>query len=359
MTANPDIQARFAIEHPDHDFRLDVDLTLPGTGITAIFGESGSGKTTLLRCIAGLEKPSEAMLSVNAQRWEALPTHRRALGYVFQESSLFPHLNASGNLNYAIKRSNKTLAPAFYEEVIAVLGIAPLLGRFPAQLSGGERQRVAIARALLTQPRLLLMDEPLASLDEARKREILPYLENVRSHFELPIIYVSHSIDEVARLADHVVVLDKGRVIAEGDTRSIFSRVDLPLHFGDETGVILEGSVVERDTQWHLKRIAFNGGELWVRDSGDAIGQEVRIRVLARDISLSLSCEDTTSILNRLPAQAVDIVADPDDEAMVLVRLALGESFLVARLTQKSAHHLALGKGRQVWAQIKSAAIVR
>ncbi len=357
-------------EHPNlHEknsiFSLDVDLTMPGSGITAIFGESGSGKTTFLRCVAGLEKSDSGELNVNTNIWQNsdvfTPTHKRPLAYVFQEPSLFAHLTAQGNLNYAIKRSDRVFdaeSEKLYQRVLTTMGIGSLLKRYPHQLSGGERQRVAIARALLIQPRLLLMDEPLASLDAARKREIMPYLERLRSEFEIPVLYVSHSMDEVARLADYVVVLHQGGVKAQGRLTDVFSRVDLPLGFGTEAGVVLLGHVVERDSNWHLMRVAFPGGELWVRDDGDEQDKPVRVRVLARDVSLALSSHEDSSILNRLPTKVTEISED-SDESMLLIRLKAGESYLIARLTRKSVHHLKLVPGINVWAQVKSVALVR
>lgn len=343
-------------------FTLDVNLALPGNGVTAIFGHSGSGKTTLLRCVAGLERAIRGQLIVKGEIWQNdtlfLPTHQRSLGYVFQESSLFPHLTAQGNLSYAIKRSGVLNSNTLYDQVIDLMGIAPVLSCHPKQLSGGERQRVAIARALLLQPRLLLMDEPLASLDMARKQEILPYLEKLRSTFATPILYVSHSMDEVVRLADHVVVLQQGSVIAQGDISHVFSRLDLPLPMGNDTGVIWQGEVVERQQQWHLTRIACAGGDLWVRDAGDAVGQWIRVRLLAKDISLTLSCHEDSSILNRLPVGVIETVRDRDP-AMLLVRLQAGNDQLIARLTYRSVEHLQLKPGQQLWAQIKSVAIVR
>ncbi len=374
------ICARFKVAYPNdkqslrsnydennHSFSLDLDVSFPAAGITAIFGESGSGKTTFLRCIAGLEKSSAGQLSVDGEVWQSsdvfIPTHKRPLGYVFQESSLFAHLTAQGNLNYAIKRSG-VVADAdtdkLYDRVLEIMGIKPLLQRYPHQLSGGERQRVAIARALLIQPRLLLMDEPLASLDAARKQEILPYLERLRSEFEIPVIYVSHSMDEVARLADHVVVLNQGKVKAQGNLTEVFSRIDLPIELGDEAGVVLQGQVVECDKNWHLMRVSFPGGDLWVRDDGDSNNQEntARVRVLARDVSLALSSHEDSSILNRLPVEVIEISEDRD-ESMQLIRLQTGASYLIARLTNKSVHHLTLKPGMHVWAQVKSVALVR
>ncbi|MCW8125982.1 molybdenum ABC transporter ATP-binding protein [Microbulbifer halophilus] len=359
-----DICAGFRLSFPD--FSLDIDTRIPARGITAIFGQSGSGKTTLLRCIAGLQQCEWGRLVVRGETWQGerifLPTHRRPLGYVFQESSLLAHLSAEDNLQYALRRARPVPPRDLYWRVVALMGIGPLLQRYPQQLSGGERQRVAIARALLVSPQLLLMDEPLASLDAARKREILPYLERLRSEFELPILYVSHSIDEVARLADHLLVLDRGRLAASGALAEVLGRLDLPPGLGEDTGVVLEGRVVERDARWGLARVAFAGGELWLRDSGDAPGQHLRVRVLARDVSLALASHGDTSILNRLPATVAEVAPDADS-ALVLVRLRLegeeGESGIVARLTRRSADHLQLVSGKKVWAQIKSAAIVK
>jgi molybdate transport system ATP-binding protein len=342
-------------------FSLMVDLKLPGDGITAIFGPSGSGKTTLLRCVAGLEQVANGRLSVNGEVWQDesrfLPTHRRPLGYVFQESSLFPHLTARKNLAYGMKRSGVSLADGLFPRVVALMGIGHLLDRFPSQLSGGERQRIAIARALLINPRLLLMDEPLASLDDGRKQEILPYLERLRTEFDTPILYVSHLMDEVARLADYLVIMEQGRVDAEGPLPEILTRLDLPGRWGEDAGVILEAKVTERAAEWHLVRAAFAGGDIWLRDSGEAIGQQIRIRILARDVSIALTAHEDTSILNRLAAEVVEIAAA--EPGLRMLRLKLGQSFAIARLTQRSVDHLQLTVGRKVWAQIKSAAIVR
>ncbi|MGL6161950.1 molybdenum ABC transporter ATP-binding protein [Microbulbifer sp.] len=358
------IHTRFLVTFPsagEQPFCLDVDATLPGRGISAIFGHSGSGKTTLLRCIAGLQRNDGARLVVNGDIWQDgrlfLPAHKRPLGYVFQEASLFPHLSARGNLDYAVKRGGKR-RPELIEHVISLMGIEPILGRYPEQMSGGERQRVAIARALLIRPRLLLMDEPLASLDTARKQEILPYLERLRSEFDIPILYVSHSIDEVARLADHLLVLDRGRVAAQGEVSGVLSRLDLPLRLGEETGVVLQGRVLERDKRWHLVRIGFAGGELWLRDGGDPLEQQIRVRILARDVSLALESHGDTSILNRLPVEVTELAPDSDD-AMALVRLKCGASHIIARLTRRSVDHLGIAPGKKVWAQIKSVAIVK
>ena len=353
------INARFLLSHSG--FTLDVDLQLPGRGITAIFGHSGSGKTTLLRCIAGLQRAEQGALQVNGETWQGesrwLPAHKRPLGYVFQEASLFPHLSARGNLQYAQRRADPRAPAVSFDHTVSLLGIGDLLDRRPDQLSGGERQRVAIARALLIAPRLLLMDEPLASLDMARKQEILPYLERLRTELDIPVLYVSHSADEVARLADHIVALDQGRAVAVGPLAETLARLDFPIRLGEETGVVLTAEVVERDQQWKLARVAFAGGELWLRDSGHPLGDSVRVRVLARDISLALQHHQDSSILNALEGVVGEIAAD-EVHGLAMVRIHIGDSVLVARLTLRSVAHLQLITGMPIWAQIKSVAVI-
>lgn len=359
------IKARFAFNYDGtvgEGFRLDVDLELPGWGTTAIVGQSGSGKTTLLRCIAGLQPVRHGELTVNGDVWQShsgtLPTHKRPLGYVFQEASLFAHFTADENLVYAIKRSRSREMQERYHRVVALLSIEPILQQYPSQLSGGERQRVAIARALLVNPSLLLMDEPLASLDDQRKQEILPYLKKLRQEFELPILYVSHSLAEVARFADHLVVLEHGKVAALGPIADVLSRVDIPVCLGDEAGVVLKARVVERDARWHLTRVAFDGGQLWLPEGGDGMGDEIRIRILARDVSLARSSHQDSSILNRLAAEVIEIAPDRD-QAMALVRLKMGTAVAVARVTRRSTELLQLNVGDHLWAQIKSVAVIR
>ncbi len=345
-----------------NDFALSVNLEIPGHGVTVFYGHSGAGKTSLLRCIAGLEKAEHASIIVNGETWQNnsvfVPVHKRPLGYIFQEASLFEHLNAKQNLDFALKRADKNTVAFDYEHAIELLGIGKLLHRYPAQLSGGERQRVAIARALLVNPKILLMDEPLASLDVARKQEILPYLEKIKGDLKIPILYVSHSPDEVARLADHLVALEQGKVLASGAITELLSRLDFPIRLGDEAGVVLDASIAERDTQWHLSKIAFNGAGLWFRDNGIAVGERVRIRVLARDVSLALEKPQHSSIVNALRAEVIAFQAD-DHPGLTLVRLKISDSIILARVTSRSAEKLALHPGKQIWAQIKSVAVVQ
>jgi molybdate transport system ATP-binding protein len=353
------IQAKFELKHPG--FCLDVDLDLPGQGVTALFGPSGCGKTSLLRCMAGLNRAEVGRLIVNGETWQDgeffLPVHQRALGYVFQEANLFAHLTIQRNLEYGQSRIAQAARRVEFDRAIELLGISHLLERKPAGLSGGERQRVAIARALLTSPRLLLMDEPLAALDLARKQEFMPYLERLHHELDIPVIYVTHAPDEVARLADHIVVMKEGRALAAGPLTETLARVDLPIRLGEDAGVVLDAVVAERDAAWHLARVEFAGGSLWVRDGGQAIGAPVRIRILARDVSIALSPVDGTSIQNCLSATVGEMAGD-SHPALSLLKLTIGPSPVLARLTRRSAEGLGLAPGKAVWAQIKAVALI-
>ena len=341
-------------------FTLDVDLQLPGRGVTALFGESGSGKSTLLRCIAGLHR-AQGRLHLNNTIWQDerifLPVHQRSLAYVFQEASLFAHLSVRANIEYGYKRLAPQQRKLTFDQVVDWLGVSHLLERTPQNLSGGEKQRVAIARALLTSPSLLLMDEPLSALDQKSKNEIFPYLENLHDSLLIPVIYVTHSATEVARLADHIVIMQAGRVIASGGLSDILSRLDLPLTMGEEFGVILQAVIAERDTAWHLLRADFPGGSMWVRDSGLVVGQKIRLRVLARDVSLALDKKIGTSIQNMLPG-TIEEIADDQHPGQALARIKVGESVVIARLTKRSVHEMQLQVGMLIWIQIKSVAVL-
>jgi len=342
-------------------FKLDVRLNLPGSGISVLFGHSGSGKTTLLRCMAGLQRPPLGFLEINGSVWQDsgrrlfLPPYQRPLGYVFQEANLFPHLCVLGNLRFGMKRAQG--GQAALDQAIALLGIGHLLTRKPERLSGGERQRVAIARALVVNPNVLLMDEPLAALDWQRKQEILPFLERLHGSLSIPIVYVTHSADEVTRLADHLVVMDQGKAVASGTLQETLARLDLPVSVRKEAGVVLEAKVTEKDGQWQLVLAEFPGGGLWVRDSDFHLGQAIRLQILAQDVSLALTPTKDSSILNSLPCTVEDF-AYGGHPAIILARVAVGESNLLCRLTRRSFHQLGLGRGKQAWAQIKSAALV-
>lgn len=361
LQSNSGIYARFNLNYPG--FNLEVDLKLPGQGVTALFGHSGSGKTTCLRCIAGLERADQGYLQVNGELWQDsaadifIPPHKRTLGYVFQEASLFPHLSVRRNLEYGLRRIAKDAHKVSWEHIIDLLGIGHLLERMPGHLSGGERQRVGIARALLTSPRLLLMDEPLAALDLKRKSEILPYLERLNDELDIPVLYISHSPDEVARLADYVVLLDQGRVVAQGGLKETMARLDLPTAFAEDAGVVIEAKVAEHDDKYHLTRLNFSGGHVLVARRAEAIGHPLRFRVYARDVSLATVKAEGSSIINAVAATVQEVVA-ADTPAHVLVRLDASGTALLARITRRSCDQLAIAPGKRLWAQIKTVALL-
>lgn len=346
-------------------FALDVDLQLPGRGVTALYGQSGSGKTTCLRCIAGLERAEEGFVQINDQVWQDsrkglfVPPHKRALGYVFQEASLFPHLSVRANLEFGLKRIPRLQRRVDMAQATELLGIGHLLERHPQHLSGGERQRVGIARALLTSPRLLLMDEPLAALDSKRKNEILPYLERLHDELDIPVLYVSHAQDEVARLADHIVLLRNGKALASGPIGETLARLDLPLALGDDAGVVIAGSVIAYDALYQLLTLQLPDCPLQIRvaHAPVAVGKPLRVKIQARDVSLNLHAEEHSSILNRLPVTVIQDM-EADNSAHVLVRLDAGGTPLLARITRFSRDQLQLHPGQVLWAQIKAVAVL-
>lgn len=346
-------------------FALKVDLQLPGRGVTALYGHSGSGKTTCLRCIAGLERAEDGFVQVNDEVWQDsrnglfVPPHKRALGYVFQEASLFPHLSVRANLEFGLKRIPRAQRRVDMAQATELLGIGHLLERHPQHLSGGERQRIGIARALLTSPRLLLMDEPLAALDSQRKGEILPYLERLHDELDIPVLYVSHAQDEVARLADHIVLLRDGQALASGPIGETLARLDLPLALGDDAGVVINGTVSAYDAHYQLLTLQLPGSALQIRVAHAplALGKALRVKVQARDVSLNLQAEAHSSILNRLPVTVTQEIA-ADNSAHVLVRLDAGGTPLLARITRFSRDQLQLHPGQMLWAQIKAVAVL-
>jgi molybdate transport system ATP-binding protein len=341
-------------------FTLDVDLELPMRGISGVFGESGAGKTSLLRCISGLERPSTGTLIVAGDVWQDdasnswRAVHERNIGYVFQEPRLFAHLDVRGNIEYGMRRRDQKSTTEF-DRVIELLGLEKILDRSPEQLSGGEAQRVAIARALLCAPRFVLMDEPLASLDRARKDEILPYLDRLHAESEVPIIYVSHNIDEVCRLCDHLVVIDGGRVVADGELQSVLVRMDLPILAGEESGSVIHATAIGYDDQDDLTRLQFSGGELWVPGNASTDGSTLRLRIRANDVSLCLTQPSQSTILNIVPAVVEAIQSDRGPS--MLVRLLLGKDLVLGRITRRSIRELELQVGDSVFAQIKSVAV--
>jgi molybdate transport system ATP-binding protein len=359
-------------------FNLDIDLTIPAQGVTAIYGASGSGKTSVLRCIAGLEKVENCELIFRDQVWQDgktfVPTNQRGMGYVFQEASLFPHLTAGANLRYALKRARPGNALTTFADVVELLGLRTLLDQYPDQLSGGERQRVAIARALLINPQLLLMDEPLASLDHQRKQELLPYLERICHQFNVPVIYISHSLWEVSLLADHIVMLDAGRVTKSENFLEAINKPDFPILQQESISSLLQCKVMEHNHNWGLTRFTLKGMDkqavpeslsekkvqphsLWLQQCDLAPGQEVRLNILASDVSLSLSHHEDTSISNILPVTIMTM--EPLLHGLLMLQLQLGDAILRAKLTQRSVDRLALTIGQRVWAQVKSAALIQ
>jgi molybdate transport system ATP-binding protein len=350
-----------AVQHRLGDFRLDAAFE-SGGGLTALFGRSGSGKTSLVNAIAGLIRPDRGRIVVDGsvltdtEKGVFVPAPRRHVGYVFQEGRLFPHLTVRQNLLYGHWfASPRRRSAGDVEHVIDLLGLGELLRRRPANLSGGEKQRVAIGRALLAQPRLLVMDEPLASLDEARKTEILPYIERLRDEFAIPIVYVSHAIAEVTRLATTMVVMSEGRVAAIGPTAEIMGRIDLfPLTGRAEAGAILNTRVAEHDIRFGLTTLRAAAGDLRVPYIDMRLGAQLRVRIRARDVMIALTPPQGLSALNILPGTVAEI--GRAEGPIVEIRLDCAGEPLIARLTRRSLESLGLVPGRQVYAVIKSIA---
>lgn len=341
-------------------FALNASFTAPARGVTALYGHSGSGKTSVLRCVAGLQRAA-GFLQVGDQIWQDdvagtfVPTHRRSIGYVFQEASLFAHLSVRSNLEYGWKRIPARERRVAFAEAVELLGIETLLSRSVAALSGGERQRVAIARALLTSPQLLLMDEPLSALDTRSKAEILPFLERLHRELDIPVLYVSHSPDEVARLADHMVLMDQGNVLATGPLAEVMTRLDLPLARDEAAESVITCVVASHSERYHLTYLDFVGGRFAVARLPLLPGERARVRIHARDVSIALEEHRDSSILNIVEGQILALA--PLDAWQMVVRLGLGPEAdvpLIARITRRSAEQLGLAPGKPVFAQVKS-----
>lgn len=355
MTANG-IELDFRVLR--HDFTLDVDLVLPASGITGIYGPSGSGKTTLLRVVAGLERAPQGRVVVAGDTWQDDRVWRtaetRETGYVFQEPRLFRHLDVAGNLEFARRRRVGDL-PIEESALLALLGVDSLVERRVRELSGGEAQRVAIARALLRGPRLLLMDEPLASIDRQRRDELMPFLDRLHAELSLPILYVSHSFDEICRLADHLVLLDGGRATASDSVQRVLADPTLPLFDSPDASAVLDATVTNFDTSDELTELEFSGGRLLVAGRHGAPGMPLRVRVRAADVSVSLEPPKSSSILNVVPA-TIDAMQSGAD-GMTTLRLVVGNDRLLARISRRSLRELKLVAGRSVYAQLKAASI--
>jgi molybdate transport system ATP-binding protein len=352
------IEVKFKLERGN--FSFNVETRFPESGITALFGPSGGGKTTLLRCIAGLEPAVRGRLRLGDTVWQDseqglfVPPHKRPIGYVFQGAALFPHLSVQGNLTFALKRAREQRIS--FDEAVALTDIAHLLTRRTTHLSGGERQRVAIARALLTSPAFLLMDEPLAALDRESKAQLMPYIEQLHETLSIPILYVSHSIEEVAHLADQMLLLFNGQVQGSGPLSEMLTNLSLPLARSDNAVSVIEANVVAHDEEYHLMCLRFNGGEILLPREDLSLGKRVRVAIHARDVSLVWAPSEHTSILNVIPVVVKEVSVL--NSAQVLVRLMAENTLLLARITQKSAAHLEVMPGRKMYAQVKSVSLI-
>ena len=358
-TTSRTLSIRYQLNRPA--FEMDVDLDLSMQGVTGLFGLSGAGKTTLLRCIAGLEKSDVGRLVVDGAAWEDsgmgmyVAPHKRQIAYVFQEARLFPHLSVSRNLEYGQRRSVSNDDGADFDRVVDLLELQDLLERMPTTLSGGEAQRVAIGRALLRSPKMILMDEPLAALDDSRKEEVLSYIERLHAALKTPIIYVSHNIDEICRVCDQLVVLEEGRISAQGELQSVLLQTELPILAGNEAGSVLIGKTLEYDETFDLTRIELSASQLWVPGRFGSSSSEIRLRVRANDVSLCLERPQRTSILNVIE---VDVVRVQDDTTgSVLVHVCSGTDEFLSRITRRSLTDLALKSGMKIFAQLKSVAV--
>lgn len=347
------------------EFHFDVELDVPSDGVTAVFGPSGCGKTTLLRCMAGLERSPHGVMRLGDDVWQDesrgrfLPLSQRPVGYVFQEPRLFPHLSVLANLTYGFKRVKREHRRVTVDQVVEVLGLSALLARSPGKLSGGEQQRVAIGRALLTSPRLLLMDEPLSSLDPQRKAEILPFIQDLYGRVGVPIIYVSHSVQEILQLANRLVLLKDGHIVSAGSIQEIFGRLESRGLVPDqEMGAVLDTTVVEHEEEFGLTRVEFQGNSLFVPRQGLSPGTPLRLHILSRDVSLlTAQTQGQTSALNVLEGVVVEMRTSDHDRYAVDVKIDVGCP-LLATITKKSCQQLALNPGQRVFAQVKTMALI-
>jgi len=340
---------------------IAFDVALPAQGVTALFGASGAGKTSCLRMIAGLDRTAVGTLSFGGETWQDsrrgvfTPPHRRRIGYVAQAPGLFEHLDVAGNLDFGYRRAGRP-ASLNRDELIDQFGLRALLARRVTMLSGGERQRVAIVRALLSNPALLLFDEPLSALDGPAREELLGLLEMLQARLAAPLIYVSHAIDEVARLADHVVLLEAGRVAAQGPLQATVTRLDLPQALIEAAGAVIEGVVSGQSDADHLTELTFAGGVLLLPQTRARVGDRLRCRIAARDVALTLERQSNTSALNQLQCRII-AVGDADHASQCLVQLDAGGTVLLARITRRSWRVMDLSPGREVWAQVKAVAL--
>jgi len=354
---------RASLQLTKGSFILNGELSIESAGVTALYGPSGCGKTTLLRALAGLEPQALGRIEVDGNLWQDseagifLAPHLRSIGFVFQEGRLFEHLNVEGNLRFGLKRTPQTNRRVSFGAVVEQLDLEPLLSRGTASLSGGEQRRVALGRALLRSPGLLLLDEPLSGLDAERKSAILPYLERIQQTLAVPIIYVSHSLDDIIRLADDLVCMESGRLISQGPLAAQLTRLDGKLAQEEEASALVEARVLRHHEEDHLTELSFSGGRLLVTRKDLDLNAPVRVRVQARDISLALSRAEDTSISNILEATVTEIGSTNPHHR--LIALDVGGTRLLARISLRSATRLNLAIGSIVYAQIKAVAIAR
>lgn len=345
---------------PRKDFTIDVALTAQPGQVTSVFGPSGCGKTSLMRAIAGLENQAKGQIRMGDQIWQDSttfrPAHQRDIGYVFQDASLFPHLNVYDNLQFGLKRQPKHKRRVSLEQAIELLALTPLLNRQIDKLSGGEKQRVAIARAVATSPAVLLFDEPLAAVDIPHKQEILRYIQSLHRELDIPMLYVSHALDEVARLSDNLVLLEKGQQLASGKTIDLLSELHLPFAHYEEAAAIVDTTVLGVDSQYGLNQLKFADTQISVSHGQLQLGDKVRLRIMARDVSLALTQPQQSSILNSVPA-VIESMVD-EGIAQKLIRLNAGGQVILSRITSKSADELQLKTGMPVFAQVKAVSLL-
>ncbi len=356
------IKARFSVDFDG--FSLDVALEFPSRAVTTLFGPSGSGKSTFLRCIAGLERRAVGYLQVGDEVWQDdarkvfLPPQQRSLGYIFQEPRLFAHLSVEKNLRYGYNRTPADERCIEWDKVIEMLDIGHLLSRKPARLSGGEQQRIAIGRALLASPRLLLMDEPLASLDIARKQEVLPFIRRLHDELNIPVIYVSHLLQEILQITDTMVLLRGGRSVAVGPITRICSELELSKYLGDMSGAVIETTVEAHEESFALTRLHFHGGKIFVPKQPFPLGSRQRLHILALNVGIALQKpQDTTSFLNILQATVIEVAIPEADSHVVQVKLDVGTP-LLASISRKSLHILDLRAGQKCYARIKAVSLI-
>jgi molybdate transport system ATP-binding protein len=347
----------------DTGFALALNLAINSTGVTALYGPSGSGKSTVLRLLAGLErgaKNDQISIISDDQIWQNsrqfVPSHARGVGYVFQQAQLFPHLSVRGNLAYAVRRRRGSI-PMSLTEVSHWLGISHLLDVSTPQLSGGEAQRVAIARVLLSGARCLLMDEPLGALDHAARLQILPYIDNLRRRLDIPVVYVSHALDEITYLADQVYLIDQGRITDQGSVFDLASSLSINSHLGDAVAAVVEGQVTEHDPHYGLTRLSLGDQSLYVSLRSESVGSRMRLRIPARDVSLALKAPSETSILNILTG-IVSEIEPVGEQPGLLIRIKVGEHYILSRITRKSLAQLGLQPGMSVFLQMKTVALL-